>query len=857
MAVAFRSQSTQAHSNATSTTITKPAGVVNGDVLVGLVLNTAGTGSAIVPPAGWTTLFEGRGCEVDTPSFNARVWVGYKVAASEGASWQWLFAFGHGHSAVLAYSGVHNVNPILDFRPSLNIFTSGGYVFDEPSQEVSLWDGFGSSGSVLMAVSESGVVTPSPTAPSGYTNRVGATSSGAIYATDRILGAAGAVAPGESGSTGTSSEKALYHILLQDAAVDPSIPTVRGFRSFEFESSTSMLASIPRAYSGDLMLAYISLRAESSPSITPPSGWTLLAGPTVGIGASTDTRSWVYYKTAGSSEPSRLTWGFSTSMNGYVSSIVTAKAASGAPSVFSSAGSANDAGSVATATGVTATQANTLLYALFGSAKGTAFPMSTPSGMTELLDKTTQEGALSLHQQLVPAGATGTRATNMSTTGTWTAHLVGLVPANEAPYAPTLVSPVGSVVIDRAVGQRFDWDFADPNVGDSQSKFDLDYRLVGAGSWTTVTTITPTTHHDFAPGFFAAGNYEWRVRTYDALGVVGPYSSTAFFTAANTPAPPTITFPANGATISQSFENFQWSTPDQEAFQVRKVADAAGAPDTGTVYYDSGTVVSGARFHVLTFPTNSRTEHLQVRVRNLGLWSTWSSILVNVNYTTPAVPTLVLTPVPAQGYMQVAITNPAPTGGQPALSHNDLYRNDEQEDGGTYVRIATGLPANYVYKDYTARSTFQHNYQVVAVGVNDTLGPSALYAGTLTLKGTWMHVIGDIEATIHQFIYNDNGGDDIWEAEHEYMDYVGRASPVMEYGTAESFIWTMNLVLEESRGDVEAMQTLSRAKRIMCVRDYKGRKIFTSLPVLPRNMDRWGARVQLSFRKLRHTEGVE
>lgn len=289
------------------------------------------------------------------------------------------------------------------------------------------------------------------------------------------------------------------------------------------------------------------------------------------------------------------------------------------------------------------------------------------------------------------------------------------------PNAPGSLSPAGAVSIDRAVTQRFSWAFSDPNPGDTQSKFDLQYRI-GTGAWTTVTQTTPNNFYDFPPGTFVAGSYEWQVRTYDGLGAVGPWSSSAFFTAADVPGVPTITSPVNGGTVGTSNANLTWSTPSQTAYQVRKVADSAGAPDTATVYYDSGTVTdSTARTAALAFPVNSRFEHLQLRVLANGLWSSWASVRVMVSYTPPATPTLVLTPSDATAQIFVAITHPTPTGTQPVVSFSDVHRREV--GAATDIRIATGVASSYT--DRTPASGVAYEYQVVAHGANNVDALSA------------------------------------------------------------------------------------------------------------------------------------
>jgi hypothetical protein len=250
-------------------------------------------------------------------------------------------------------------------------------------------------------------------------------------------------------------------------------------------------------------------------------------------------------------------------------------------------------------------------------------------------------------------GVTGGTYTNDTRTG----HgLIVITELNQAPNAPTGLSPDG-VTIDRTVTQRFSWTFSDPDPDDSESKHDLRYRASGTATWTVVSGTTPNQFHDFPGGTFAAGDYEWQVRTYDAQGAVGPYSASAFFTAADPPAGPTITDPVNGGTIASETYPVQWSTPEQASYQARRVEDdGAGNPDPTTVYAATGEVPSAtARAHTLTFETNNRDEHVQVRIKANGLWSTWSSVRVTVSYTPPAAPTVNVTADSPEGAIGVAV----------------------------------------------------------------------------------------------------------------------------------------------------------------------------------------------------------
>lgn len=211
---------------------------------------------------------------------------------------------------------------------------------------------------------------------------------------------------------------------------------------------------------------------------------------------------------------------------------------------------------------------------------------------------------------------------------------------NSPSNASTNLTPSGSAIINRDVTNRFAWSFSDPDTGDQQSAYSLQYRVVGAGAWTTVTGGA-SQFHDFAAGTFTAGNYEWQVRTTDNSGLVGPWTSSAFFTAAAPPPGPSITAPVNGGTITGSPFLVTWTAAAQDAYQLRVLADAAGAPDTANVLYDTGTVAtSGARSRQVDFPTNGITVHVQVRVQTTGLWGDWTSVSASVAFTPPQAPQL-------------------------------------------------------------------------------------------------------------------------------------------------------------------------------------------------------------------------
>ncbi|WP_437611102.1 cell wall anchor protein [Sorangium sp. So ce834] len=104
----FRSSSTATGKNLTALTLAKPAGVVQGDVLLARIANRNQVGAVIAPPAGWTLL------RSDQSASAVKSWVLWKVATgAEPAS----YSFGFDVSAylagsIVAFSGADPASPI-------------------------------------------------------------------------------------------------------------------------------------------------------------------------------------------------------------------------------------------------------------------------------------------------------------------------------------------------------------------------------------------------------------------------------------------------------------------------------------------------------------------------------------------------------------------------------------------------------------------------------------------------------------------------------------------------------------------------------------------------------------------------
>jgi hypothetical protein len=410
---------------------------------------------------------------------------------------------------------------------------------------------------------------------------------------------------------------------------------------------------------------------------------------------------------------------------------------------------------------------------------------------------------------------------------------------NLPPNAPTVNQPVSGTYIADDLANIFAWTFSDPDAGDTQSAADLRWR-VGAGAWTTVSNIstTATQSHSFASGYWTAeagSSVEFQIRTYDSSGVVGPWSSSAFFTPVATPTAPAITSPADGATMGQTTESVTWTFASQRAYQVQRIADNAGSPDPGTVYSDTGQVANGATHTLaLNFSVNNRYEHIRVRAQNAtsSLWSDWTDVRVHVAYEAPAVPTLTVTAIPGSAAVELTITNPAPTGDEPDVATQAIFG---VLPDGTVIPIAAGMSGHSPDPVTYWRPIAGMQFFAVATSIIGTLSQSDTSDPlVLKLQGVWLLDPDDNDpgGNLIHLIYNDTGAVEAFAVEAVTTHVAGRARPIVDFGDAEDQSLSVNVTMvdgDQTANGVAhpaALRALIRSRKIVLYRDPKGRRLW-------------------------------
>ncbi|MGO5251410.1 fibronectin type III domain-containing protein [Atopobiaceae bacterium LCP21S3_F11] len=203
------------------------------------------------------------------------------------------------------------------------------------------------------------------------------------------------------------------------------------------------------------------------------------------------------------------------------------------------------------------------------------------------------------------------------------------------PLAPTLVTPVGSV-LDPAKGPvTFVWTHRTAD-SSKQTAYELQYRVDG-GAW---VPFSGTTASSRALDLADTGEYEWQVRTKGAHAAFGPWSTVGWFTAADSPVV-SITEPVDGAVLTGNRVTARW-TPDIQtgAQQLRFVAelqDEAGATLQRAVEEDPVAASRAFSYNLL----DNATYQVVVTVTDTnGLVSEPATVTFTTSFLLPAPPTL-------------------------------------------------------------------------------------------------------------------------------------------------------------------------------------------------------------------------
>lgn len=375
------------------------------------------------------------------------------------------------------------------------------------------------------------------------------------------------------------------------------------------------------------------------------------------------------------------------------------------------------------------------------------------------------------------------------------------------------------VGIDLTVAHRFSWKHNEAN-GQAQSKYEIEYRVIGAGSWSSTGLITsPNQYHDFAGNFFSANNWEWRVRTTATDGNVSANPTAKAFTAGAAVTAPTVTAPSGS--ISTATPTVTWTSSEgsRDRYQVEITKDADGA-----IVFDTGEVAGTALSQAVTTALLDKTAYTaRVRIKKSGIWSAWATSAFSVAFAKPKTPQVTAAVVSAGGHNLVTITNPA--GGDTFASN----RINASEDGGaSWVEIAAGLAANATYKDYGA-PTGARLYRIRTYGASGSYADSLIASASLSFAtgiDAWLHRVDDAEGSALPLGLHAGRLAIARARDVARPKFAGRARRVTRRGKHEQKSVGVQFTWLDADGVLNALLALLATDQTLCLRDFRGHVVY-------------------------------
>lgn len=400
---------------------------------------------------------------------------------------------------------------------------------------------------------------------------------------------------------------------------------------------------------------------------------------------------------------------------------------------------------------------------------------------------------------------------------------------NQAPFAPTLISPVGGETKDRTQTIVFNWKHNDAG---EQSKADFRWRQQGQTTWNLITNTTNQQLLAVAASTFPVGTIEWNVRTFDDKGLVGPYSANAVFVSAAPSGAPLITAPTNGSTITASRVTVSWSAAGQTDYELQLVLNSV------VVWTEqlTNTVITTEIPYDLE---NEKSYTIFLRVKttdSAGLWSPWASTLILVTFTPPIPPLVTFDVNNNDGAIILYILNYENGGGEPNILKNDVYRRvygkvSPREEGATagFIRIAAEVDKNGSYVDYTPMSGLEYEYIVRGFGVNGTISDSNVIIAQTTIKHAILCVASD-PANFIRLKWNPERSVH-YERQMAKLQFNGREYPVVEYSPFARRQYSLSFDFDNIN-ILNNFLDFTYQREVLLYRDGRGRRDFIAIETI-------------------------
>lgn len=396
------------------------------------------------------------------------------------------------------------------------------------------------------------------------------------------------------------------------------------------------------------------------------------------------------------------------------------------------------------------------------------------------------------------------------------------------PNPPSGLTPPPPSAVDATTALVLSW-VHNPTDTTAQTKYEVQHRVVGAGSWTSTGTVTSTAStHTLAAGTYANGvTIEWQARTWGLHATASAWSSSATVVLS---AIPTATIATPTTVWGSATLTATWAYYDPEAggqYGWRATLSKGSTVVESLSALDAATTATFA-----TRLQNGQTYTVTVAVCDpTGQWSLDDSATFTVTYDPPPTPTITATFSPDTGATTVTIVNPGTAVGEVDVAYNQVWR----AQGSGWVLVADQAPVGGTVTDNIPPLGTTVTYMAVAVSATPSTAMSA-QVDVDTSGAKWAFFNGGADFGLSIRLSSNVSFDVESGLEKALHRFAGRARPVEFAGTGTTR--TVNLsgtlfapwvaVTDEPStwADIEALAMLPGPH---CFRDPSGIRIFGSV----------------------------
>ena len=382
---------------------------------------------------------------------------------------------------------------------------------------------------------------------------------------------------------------------------------------------------------------------------------------------------------------------------------------------------------------------------------------------------------------------------------------------NVAPLTPTDLSPDG-LIIDGDLVNRFSWTY-NSEIGDTQTKFDLQWSSDNGQTWNTITRTTSATYYDMPSRYLPNRNIVWRVRTYGYDEIAGPWSELATVNVYGSPPDPTIMTPS---IVNSARPNIEWTTSDsQTAYEIQVLL-------VETIVWQTGEVTGTEQSVPVGVDLEKRNYTIRLRYKNnYDRWSNWTEKNITVQYVSPGTPQVSVYRNVAKAAIELIIHN---IPGDDPFERNDIYRREYGESEWTI--IASGIGENGSYVDYLVKSEVLYEYMVRTYTTSGGYAASAPVIADIKVNYTVLAPLQHPEQQIT--LKYDIERSEIQSRGRNFARFAGRKNPVAEYGEQQERGLNIRCTIT-NKEMLDQLMELLLGDEYLLYRDNKGRYMVCSV----------------------------